>query len=99
MGGLLLGGRYAFEHQDKGPPGPADVDRLVARVQDQHRLLHSIARHHSPAPLSKSPLSPFNRRSTRATVSSVMRPAPARFNTEAQAAPVEPVVITSSISQ
>ena len=38
-----------------------------------------------------------DRRSTRATVSSVTALAPARFNTEAQALPVAPVVITPTI--
>ena len=37
----------ALENQDQRPPRRADVDRLVARVQNQHRLLQSV--HRSPS--------------------------------------------------
>ena len=102
--GHLLGRRHALEHQHQGAPRGADVDRLVAGVQHQHRFLQSFARHlrlfpstvgisRRSAPTFHAPVHARHRQQAQLVC------APARFSARAQAAAVEPVVITSSISR
>src|SRR5665213_2805368 len=102
---VFLGRRHALQHQHQRAPRRAHVDRFVTGVQYQDRSMQAflvIISNHVVPPASAfmviSKLVSASRLSVRATASSATCAAPARFNTRAHAAAVEPVVNTSSTS-
>ena len=57
-GSYFLRRRHTFQNQDKRSPGRADIDRLIACVQNQYRFMKSFSRQHFP--YSASPIHDWN---------------------------------------
>src|SRR5579885_348282 len=107
---VLLRRSDPLQYEHERAARRADIDRLIAGVQHQHRLIQSIGTYHRscsytpgsalsdgvPAPAASCA---HTRRSARATVKTVTDAAPARFRTLAQALAVAPVVRTSSTTR
>src|SRR5512140_3024835 len=102
---VFLGRGHALQHQHQRAPRRAHVDGFVTRVQYEDRSMQAflvmVCNHVVPpayAFMVISNLDRASRRSVRASARSATSAAPARFNTPAQAAALEPVVNTSSTS-
>ena len=77
--GVLLRRRHAFQHQHQRPARRANIDRLVARIQDKNRSYEGVAALVPDDWQSYSLHSEI--RGPRATAATATWLAPARFNT------------------